>query len=162
MPLFPSPCSVLARQFLPTIERCAASLHAHAVFDFGPAFLPAGKGMQRASLGAQDSREKASLAVSCFGLSLLTKENLASCLEAMHRASPYALFADFKVAERNIEAPACLLMGGLRRLSPAEAGCFKTYGGLEGLLYAERTRFQAMERHSILGGSLTCVLARCL
>ena len=162
MPLFPSPCAVLARQFMPAIEQCAAAIKAHAVLDFGPVFLPERKGLCRARRNEQANQEKAGLSVSCFGLSQLTREDLLPLLEAMHCASPYVLLADFKVAERNIEAPACLLMGGLRRLAPADAGCFNTYGGLEGLLYAERARFQVVERHSRLGGSLSCVLARCL
>lgn len=162
MPLFPSPCSVLARQFLSAVATCAAAVHAPAVLDFGPAFLPEGEGIQRARRYEQRKREEAHISVSCFGLSLLRKEDLASLLEAMHCASPYALLADFKVAERNIEAPACLLMGGIRSLSPAKTGCFKSYGGLEGLLYAERARFEPLERYSLLGGSLSCVLVRCL
>lgn len=161
MPLLPSPCSVLGRQFLPTIKKCAASVQAQAVLDFGPVFLPEGNGCQRIGLDSGAGGEM-SLAVSCFGLSLLAREELAQLLHTIHEASPFVLFADFKVAERNIEAPACLLMSGLRRLAPASAGCFNTYGGLEGLLYAERTCFQVLERHSLLGGSLSCVLARCL
>ena len=161
MPLLPSPCSVLGRQFLPNIKKSAASVQAQAVLDFGPVFLPQGNGFQRI-VRASEAGGKRNLAVSCFGLSLLAREDLTKLLQTMHEASPFVLFADFKVAERNIEAPACLLMGGLRRLSPASAGCFNTYGGLEGLLYAERSSFQVLERHSLLGGSLSCVLARCL
>ena len=160
MPLFPSPCSMLARQFLPTAAKFAASVHARTVLDFGPAFLPKGNGLQRAIPNEQKKRENADLSVSCFSLSLLTREELVPLLDAMHCASPYVLLADFKVAERNLEVPACLLMGGIRKLSPSEAGCFKSYGGLEGLLYAERARFQPLERLSLLGGSLSCVLAR--
>ena len=161
MPLLPSPCSVLGRQFLPTIKKCAASVQAHGVLDFGPVFLPEGNGFQRIGRDSE-AGGKRNLAVSCFGLSLLAREDLTQLLQTMHEASPFVLFADFKVAERNIEAPACLLMGGLRKLFPANAGCFNAHGGLEGLLYAERTSFQVMERHSLLGGSLSCVLARCL
>ena len=153
---------MLARQFLPAVAKCAASVRAHTVLDFGPAFLPESEGIQRASRHEQRKREEASISVSCFGLSLLSREDLASLLEAMHCAAPYALLADFKVAERNIEAPACLLMGGIRSLSPAKTGCFKSYGGLEGLLYAESARFEPLERYSLLGGSLSCVLVRCL
>lgn len=164
MPLLPSPCAVLVRHFLPSIAQCAASVNARAVLDFGPAFLPERTGTDIRRIGQQTQKgiTEAGLSVSCFCLTLLAKESLASLLEAMHDASPYVLFADFKVAERNIEAPACLFMGGIRRLTAGEAGCFKTYGGLEGLLYAERASFQVMERHSLLGGSLACVLARCL
>ncbi|MBQ4077049.1 MAG: hypothetical protein IJD65_05200 [Mailhella sp.] len=164
MPLLPSPCAVLTRQFLPIIAQCAASIHTHAVLDFGPAFLPEHTGTDIRRIGQQTQKgiTEAGLSVSCFGLTLLAKESLASLLEAMHEASPYVLLADFKVAERNIEAPACLLMSGLRSLSLTNTGCFETYGGLEGLLYAERARFQPVERHSHLGGSLACVLARCL
>ena len=164
MPLLPSPCAVLARQFLPIIAQCAASTHAQAVLDFGPAFLPerTGTGIRRISPQTPKGLAEAGLAVSCFGLTLLSKESLASLLGAMHAASPYVLLADFKVAERNIEAPACLFMGGVRRLTAGEAGCFKAYGGLEGLLYAERARFQPVERHSLFGGSLACALVRSL
>ena len=66
-----------------------------------------------------------------------------------------------KTAERNIEIPACLLMAPFR-FSSGNKGCFAEYGGLEGLLYAERTRFQVLERRPLLGGSLLCVLCRCL
>ena len=80
----------------------------------------------------------------------------------MHKAAPFVLLADFKVAERNIELPASLIMRGMMGMGTNAKGCFKEFGGLEGLLYAERKRFTVRARHSLLGGSLACILAQCL
>jgi len=137
------------------------SVLAESVLDFGPAFLPDTKGLKPQRWNTSKEGYSARLAVSSFGLSLHNRESLAILLTDIHSSAPYALFADFKTAERNIEIPACLLMTPLR-LSSENKGCFAEYGGLEGLLYAERTRFQVLERRSLLGGSLLCALCRCL
>jgi hypothetical protein len=80
----------------------------------------------------------------------------------MHKAASFVLLADFKVAERNIELPASLLVRGVMGMGTNIKGCFKEYGGLEGLLYTERKHFSVRERHSLLGGALICLLAECL
>ena len=164
MPFLPRPGFLLARQFVPIIEKCAASVSSEVVLDFGPVFLPAISGLPVARWTGKESRSKDAtlLAVSCFPLSQLASNELSAQLEAMHKAAPFALFADFKVAERNIELPASLLMRGVMGMGASSKGCFKEYGGLEGLLYAERKRFTVRERHSLLGGSLACILTECL
>ena len=164
MPFLPRPGSWLARQFVPGIEKCAASLGAGAILDFGPAFLPAitGLSVTRGTGKDSSSKDATMLAVSCFPLSQLASNDLSTQLEAMHKAAPFVLFADFKEAERNIELPASLLMRGVMEMGASSKGCFKEYGGLEGLLYAERKRFTVRERHSLLGGSLACILTECL
>ena len=164
MPILPRPGSLLARQFEPVIEKCAASLGAGAILDFGPAFLPAIPGLSVFRWTKKESlpTEVAPLAVSCFPLSQLALGELAAQLEAMHKAAPFALLADFKVAERNIELPASLLLRGVMGLGTGTKGCFKEYGGLEGLLYSERKRFAVRERYSLLGGALACLLSECL
>ena len=53
-------------------------------------------------------------------------------------------------------------MEGLRLLCRSDISSFKERGGLEGLLYAERSRFRVVERHTLLGGSLNGILAECL
>ena len=153
--------SVLVRHFVPVIKDYAVSVHAESVLDFGPAFLPHTEGLKTQRWNSAEERHSAGLAVSCFGLSLNDRAKFGILLTSMHASAPYALFADFKTAERNIEIPACLLMTPLRLFSENK-GCFAEYGGLEGLLYAERTRFQVLERRSLLGGSLLCALCRCL
>lgn len=164
MPFLPRPGSFLARQFVPVIERCATSISAESIWDFGPVFLPAIAGHSVSRWTGPDSHhaEASPLAVSCFPLSQLDSSTLSVQLEAMHKAAPFILLADFKVAERNIELPASLLMRGVMGMGASSQGCFKEYGGLEGLLYAERTRFVVRERHSLLGGALVCILAECL
>ena len=97
-----------------------------------------------------------------LGIGDVTEPLAPAIIEAMHKAAPFALLADFKVAERNIELPASLLLRGVMGMGTGTKGCFKEYGGLEGLLYAERKRFAVRERHSLLGGSLACILAECL
>ena len=164
MPFLPRPGSLLARQFIPVIESCAASIGAKALVDFGPVFLPAITGLEyaRGSGHALSPTKTTPLAVSCFPLSQLASGELSAQIEAMHKAAPFILLADFKVAERNIELPASLLMRGVMGMGTGAKGCFKEFGGLEGLLYAERKRFVVRERHSLLGGSLACILAECL
>ena len=164
MPFLSRPGSLLVHQFVPVIERCAASIGADALVDFGPVFLPA---ITRFPVTRWTEKESsptavAPLAVSCFPLSQLASDELSAQLEAMHKAAPFILLADFKVAERNIELPASLLMRGVMGMRAGAKGCFKKHGGLEGLLYAERKRFAVCERHSLLGGSLTCILAESL
>ena len=51
---------------------------------------------------------------------------------------------------------------GVMGMGAGAKGCFKKHGGLEGLLYAERKLFAVCERHSLLGGSLACILAESL
>jgi len=153
--------SVLVRHFVPVIEDCALSVHAEALLDFGPAFLPDTAGLKTQRWNPAEERRMEGLSVSCFGLSRLHRAKLGMLLTSMHASAPYALFADFKTAERNIEIPAGLLMATFR-LSSGNKGCFAEYGGLEGLLYAERTRFQVLERRPLLGGSLLCALCRCM
>jgi len=153
--------SVLVRHFIPVIEDCVASVHAESVFDFGPAFLPDTEGLKPQRWNSAEGRRLEGLAVSCFGLSLHDRASLAILLTSMHASAPYALFADFKTAERNIEIPAFLLMTPFR-FSSGNKGSFAEYGGLEGLLYAECSRFQVLERRPLLGGSLLCALCRCL
>ena len=165
MPLLPSPCALLARQFEPIVTACAATLKTDCLFDCGPVFLPPLTGMDvvRWPEGAENKLgRQVPLAVSCFALSQLSPEALSARLDVMHSTSSFVLFADFKVAERNIEAPACLLMGGIKRLVSTPESGFTKRGGLEGLLYEERKRFAVRERHTLLGGALTCLLAECL
>ena len=164
MPLLPRPGTLLARQFIPAIKKCAASVDAGVIVDFGPVFLPTEAGLTVARwLGTESATMTATpLTVSCFPLSQLASAELSAQLEVMHKAAPFIMLADFKVAERNIELPASLLMRGLMGMGVNPKGCFKEYGGLEGLLYAERKRFAVRERHSLRGGALTCVLAECL
>jgi len=153
--------SVLIRHFIPAIKFCVASVHAESVLDFGPAFLPDTEGLKPQRWNSAEERHSAGLAVSCFGLSLNDRAKFGILLTSMHASAPYALFADFKTAERNIEIPACLLMTPFR-FSSGNKGCFTEYEGLEGLLYEERARFQVLERFPLLGGGLLCALCRCL
>ena len=165
MPFFPSPCALLARQFVPVVTACAATLKTDCLLDCGPVFLPplAGINVLQWSENAENKlRWQVPLAVSCFALSQLAAEALTARLDAMHNSVRFVLLADFKVAERNIEAPACLLMGGIKRLTSPLSSRFSSCGGLEGLLYEERKRFAVRERHTLLGGALTCLLAECL
>ena len=163
MPLLPPPSSLLVRNFAPLAERCAACVQADAVLDFGPIFLPSASGrIRRFKAGQNEDSGGNTLAFTGFPLSTLTPQALTSLLDAVHCRASFALFADFKVAERNIETPACLLMEGLRLLCRSDISSFKERGGLEGLLYAERSRFRVVERHTLLGGSLNGILAECL
>ena len=164
MPFLPRPGSLLVRQFAPVIETCAASFGTKAILDFGPVYLPGVTGLSVTRWPGNESNTMGAtpLAVSCFPLSQLDSGELPPQLEAMHKAAPFILLADFKVAERNIELPASLLMRGVMGMGASSKGCFKEFGGLEGLLYAERKHFAVRERHSLLGGSLACILAECL
>ena len=163
MPLLPRPGTLLARQFVPVIEKCAVSVGAGGILDFGPVFLPTITGIV-CTLWSEHtpSTTKAPLAVSCFPLNQLASGELSAQLEGMHKAASFILLADFKVAERNIELPASLIVRGVMGMGTNAKGCFKEYGGLEGLLYAEHKRFTVRERHSLLGGSLACILTECL
>ena len=164
MPFLLRPGSLLARQFVPIIEKCATAVNAGAILDFGPVLVPALPGLSISRWQGKEPSSTAadSLAVSCFPLSQFASGELSAQLDAMHKAAPFVLLADFKVAERNIELPASLLIRGVMGVGANSRGCFKEYGGLEGLLYAERKRFAVRERHSLLGGSLACILAECL
>ena len=164
MPLLPSPCDLLARRFVPVLRECASSLGADIVADFGPVFLPpvAGLSLTREHAGTRRAEGGFPLAVSCFALSRLAPEELPAHLDALYRSSRFVLLADFKVAERNIEAPACLLAGSLRRFGAEHPSAFEAFTGLEGLLYAERERFAVKERFPLLGGALLAVLAEAL
>ena len=163
MPLLPRPGSLLVRQFVPVIEQCAALVGSGIILDFGPVFLPAIPGLAVTRWDEMKTSTTATpLAVSCFPLSQLNSSTFLAQLETMHKAAPFVLLADFKVAERNIELPASLLMRGIMGIRTSSQGCFKKYGGLEGLLYAERKRFAVRERHSLMGGALSCILAECL
>ena len=164
MPFLPRPGSFLVRQFVPIIEQCATSIGTESIWDFGPEFLPTLSGLSVSRWTGPESHhaEALPLAVSCFPLSKLDSSTLSVQLEAMHKAAPFILLADFKVAERNIELPASLLMRGVMGMGASSQGCFKEYGGLEGLLYAERKHFAVRERHSLLGGALACIFAEWL
>ena len=164
MPFLPRPGSLLVRQFVPIIKQCAESVGTGTVGDFGPVFLPslAGLSVSRWSEGESTPSTAVPLAVSCFPLSQLTSGKFLARLEAMHKAAPFVLLADFKVAERNIELPASLLLRGIMGFEASSTSCFKEYGGLEGLLYAEHKRFTVRQRHCLLGGALACILVECL
>ena len=164
MPFLPRPEALLVRQLMPVIEKCASSVSAETVLDFGPVFLPTVSGVIVRQWQGQESSISMPqcIAVSSFCLSQLKRDELSAQLTTMHKASRFVLLADFKVAERNIELPASLLMRGVMGMGTNAKGCFKEYGGLEGLLYAERKHFDVSERHSLLGGALACILAECL
>ena len=160
-----SPFSALARQCVPVIHESAGSLNTGHILDFGPVFLPAIRGLEIVRHDDVDrfsSSERTVLAVSSFGLSLLSANELDLLLDSVHAAADFAIIIDFKCAERNIELPATLVMHGIRRLLTDAKKPYAETGGLEALLYAQRSRFQVMERHSLIGGGLACVLTRSL
>lgn len=166
-------CSGLVRFIEPMAVSCANSLRADTLLDFGPVPLPGKTSMKIERLGdypweyiktetsKTDRKSPKTLSVSCFPLTLLSPDRLARLLDGIQTASSVALLADFKVAERNIEVPSCLLMAGIKHLCRAKDGSFAAMGGLEGLLYGERSRFRILERHTLLGGALTCILMEC-
>ena len=163
MPALPFAGALLARQFVPAIKECASMVCAESVLDFGPVFLPSIPGLANIPCGkASPYPTGKTLAVSCFALSQLASDALAAQLEFMHKAAPFVLLADAKMAERNIELPASLFIRGMTGLGASKKGCFKEYGGLEGLLYAQSSRFAVRKRYSFLGGSLACILAECI
>lgn len=166
-------CSGLVRFIEPVAVSCASSLGADTLLDFGPVPLPGKTSMKIECLGDypwENIRTKTSkagrksqktLSVSCFPLTLLSPDKLARLLDGILAVSSVALLADFKVAERNIEVPSCVLMAGIKHLCRAKDGSFTTMGGLEGLLYREGSRFRILERHTLLGGALACILVEC-
>lgn len=166
-------CSGLVRHIEPVAVSCASSLGADTLLDLGPVPLPGKNSMKIERLGnhPQEYIEPATsnaglkssktLSVSCFPLTLLSPDRLASLLAGIQAGSSVALLADFKVAERNIEVPSCLLMAGIKHLCRAKDSSYAAIGGLEGLLYREGSRFRILERHTLLGGALTCILVEC-
>ncbi len=163
-------CSSLVSRITPLALHCAASLGADRILDAGPVPLSKKTGMPTVRLNEADMENKPcaffsfphrtgkELVVSCFPLSMLTPEALSRHIDRVYCTAAVALFADFKLAERNIELPASLLMGGLRKLHRVKRNAFDSLGGIEGFLYAEKKRFRVLERHTLLGGSLSCIL----
>ena len=119
----------------------------HAANGSAPPHIPAGR---------------ACLAVSSFGLSMLSESLLVEQLQDIHALSQRVFFIDFKEPERNIEIPSSVLFGGIRRFCTPSDTIFRAEGGLEGLLRRERDRFRVLERYTRFGGGITCVLAECL
>jgi len=167
-------CSGLVRLIEPVAVSCANSLKVSALLDLGPVPLPGKNSMTIERLDdyrCQDTEAESSkairksqktLSVSCFPLTLLSPDSLARHLDKIQAATSVALLADFKIAERNIEIPSCLLITGLKHLSRTRDNFFRNMGGLEGLLYREHSRFRILERYTLLGGALTCILVECL
>ena len=106
--------------------------------------------------------DRACLAVSSFGLSMLSEPLLVEQLQNIQALSQRVFFIDFKAPERNIEIPAAVLFGGIRRFCTPSDTLFRAEGGLEGLLHRERGRFRVLERYTRFGGGVSCILAECL
>ena len=159
-------CSLL-ESFQPVVEEYAIRARADSLRDFGPVPFPAGK--LRAVTPAVGEFGEAScrgggtvLALSSFALSQLSSSELAAHLEEVHRSAQMVVFVDFKVAERNIELPATMLFGVLRRACSPASNAFRLTGGMEGMLHEERQRFRIVERRTRMGGGLYGILAECL
>lgn len=163
MPTPPALFRALLRSALPCAADFARQTQAATVLDFGPVSLPAMDGLiiQDGMQGALCA-PRPCLAVCSFGLSRLSEYELASRLDALHAAAEHVMFLEFKMPERNLELPSCLLLSGLRRLYGQKDCALQTMHGLEGLLWRESARFQPVERRTLLGGGLLCVLATCL
>ena len=163
--------SILRRSLLvpfqPVVEAYAVRVHADHLLDFGPVPFPAEKRVPlipayEERRGLQGRGERAGLALSSFALSQLEGAALGAHIEEIHRTARAAVFIDFKVAERNIELPATILFGAMRRWSSPASEAFRLAGGLEGLLHAECHRFRILDRQTRMGGGLYCILAECL
>ena len=140
------------------------------MLDFGPVFLPdkADSLAERPLIRAASARSSTlsatplpRVALCSFGLSTLTEQELSQQLTALHAEAEYAVFLDFKVAERNIELPACALLAPFRRMTCRRDSLFPTLSGLEGLLFRERSRFAPLQRYTLGGGGLICILTQC-
>ncbi|WP_446423868.1 hypothetical protein [Mailhella sp.] len=169
MPATPAMFRALLRAALPSLADFARLTQAATVLDFGPVRLPALPGLYlNDGLAPQDDLTPAAradgpcLAVCAFGLSLLSEHELSHRLATLSTASDYTMFLDIKAAERNLELPASLLLNGMRRLCGRTDSAFQRLHGLEGLLWREAERFQPVERRTLLGGGLSCVLVKCL
>ena len=153
----------LLRAALPNLADVARQTQAATVLDFGPVRLSSLGGLDLKDGLTPSARTSApSLAVCTFGLSLLSERELSSRLDALHAAADHAVFLDIKVAERNLELPSSLLLNGIRRFCGKKSSAFRRLHGLEGLLWREAERFQTLERRTLLGGGLLCVLMKCL
>lgn len=153
--------------FQPVVEKYAIRARADSLRDFGPIPFPAGKQVSIISAvgegcGASCHDGGTVLALSSFALSQLSGSVLEAHLEEIHRSAQTVIFIDFKVAERNIELPAAMLFGALRRFCTHASNAFHRAGGMEGLLHDARHRFRIVERETRMGGGLYCIWAECL
>lgn len=178
MPVASALCAPLVRHAAPCLVDFTRKAGARTVLDFGPVPLPKLYVGERRDTGqtctynvfqshrAGDATYRTTpaetLAVTAFALSQLPPSSLSTLLDEIHAGAGHAIFLDFKVPERNIETPSALLFGAMRRFCDSKENSFHSFGGLEGLLYQESARFQVLERRTLLGGGLLCVLASCL
>lgn len=178
MPVASALCAPLVRHAAPCLVDFILKTGARTVLDFGPVPLPKPGLEKRLNTGptgtynvfrshsAGDATCRTTpaetLAVTAFALSQLAPSSLSPLLDEIHAGAGHAIFLDFKVPERNIETPSALLFGAVRRFCDPSGRAFQSFGGLEGLLYRESARFQVLERRTLLGGGLLCVLASCL
>ena len=152
----------LVGRFPALVEDCARTAGAREIMDFGPVFLPESRRlslpvMRKAEILPPDGRGQR-LAVCSFALSLLAEDRRRELFSNMSVCAEFALFLDFKLPERNLEWPAFLLFSPLRRI--ASHGRLEAEGGMEGMLYKERSRCIVLARHTLAGGALCAVLLR--
>lgn len=164
MPAVGSPLRLLLSQALPVLKTAVEACGAEAVLDLGPVPLPDTLDSLAGCPIIRDDTLPAPrplFALCSFGLSTLSELELAHQLEFLYSKAEYVALLDFKVAERNIELPACALLSPFRRMSCNRDSLFNALNGLEGLLFREAPRFTPSQRYTFGGGGLTCILTQC-
>ena len=157
---------LLVRRLTPAVRDCARYIQATHIVDAGPCFLP------ELDLPAYRLHGRPSpaidhlhsipatniLGVSMFGLSLSASPEREQLLDILIQNSHFLLLADFKMAERNLEEPACLLFSALRRLCGLHADSTFRRRGMEGILYEQRNRLIPVLRKPFWAGGVTMAL----
>ncbi len=155
------PAKLLAGRALPLMEACALSAGAGMLLDVGPVPVPSGgrvpvRRTEEISAPAVDRNE--TLAVSCFGLSMLSEEARNALFSRLVRLAAHTLFIDFKTPERNIEWPGALLFSPVRSLISHSGDPHA--GGMEGMIYDAQSFFSIVSRHTLYGGAICGILVR--
>lgn len=152
---------ILGRRLPSLVESCARNTGAREIVDCGPVFLPVGNCLSlpviRKNIPSEGGPAQ-KMAVCCFALSLLAPDKRQELFAGLRDCAGCTLFLDFRLPERNLEWPACLLITPLRHA--ASHGRLEAEGGVEGVLYKERARFAVLARHVLRGGAMCAVLVR--
>ena len=140
------PVSILSVTELPVIEAIGTAPQRH---DHG----------QSAEAYDSASSSCSRLAVSIFTLSRLPLTERFQLLTAMREQAEYLFLADFKLPERNIEIPGSFFLRGIACLAFPLQQDFIRSGGLENLVYLEKS-LSPVRRATRLGGGIQCILLR--
>lgn len=162
MPSFPAGVLLarLAECGRPFAEEAARRLGIREAPDFGPVSLLCRQSAYRRT--SDDALlphgRDGVLAVCGFALSLLEEAEQQTLFSRLRAEAGHTFFLDFKTPERNLEWPSALIFAPLRHAVSRRV--LERQGGMEGVLYRERSRFSVLSRHTLLGGALCGILVR--